>query len=69
MIPTVGLTRFRLKKQSCEEFINAYSGIDAWLIQQEEFISRRIAERDDGTILDIYFRSWVRVRVDDCQNL
>ena len=25
---------------------------------QEEFISRRIAERDDGMILDIYFRSW-----------
>jgi hypothetical protein len=62
MIQTVELTTFRLKKHSCEEFINANSGTDAWLIQQEEFISRRIAERDDGTILDIHFRSWVRVR-------
>jgi hypothetical protein len=55
----VELTTFRLKKHSCEEFINANRGIDAWLIQPEEFISRRIAELDDGTILDIYFRSRV----------
>jgi hypothetical protein len=69
MIQTVELTTFRLKKRSCEEFINANSGIDAGLIQQEEFISRRIAERDDGAILDIYFRSWFTSGVDDCRNL
>ena len=47
MIRTVELTTFKLKMHSCEEVINANSGIDAWLLPQEEFVSRRIAERDD----------------------
>jgi len=37
------------------------------LIQPEEFISRRIAELDDGTILDIYFRSWVSMITEICK--
>jgi hypothetical protein len=63
----VELKTFRLKKHSSEEFINANSGIDAWLIQPEEFISRRITELDDGTILDIYFRSWVSMIAEICK--
>lgn len=66
MIQTVELTTFRLNKHSCEEFIDTNGGIDAWLIQQEQFISRRTAERDDRTNFDVCFRSWLRVCVDDC---
>lgn len=39
---------------------NANADVDAWLLKQTGFISRRIAERDDGVIIDTLI--WASVR-------
>lgn len=36
-----------------EDFILANTDVDAWLLKQPGFVSRRIAERDDGAIIDM----------------
>ena len=53
MAEALEITTFRLKGHSCADFIAANADIDAWLRQLPGFISRRIAERDDGTIIDV----------------
>jgi hypothetical protein len=53
MPQAVEVTTFKLRKVSCTEFVRANADIDEWLLRQPGFISRRIAERADGTILDI----------------
>jgi hypothetical protein len=53
MTEAIEVTTFRLNGQSCTEFVAANSDIDAWLKRQPGFRSRRIAERDDGTIVDV----------------
>lgn len=53
MTEAIEVTTFRLNGQSCAEFVAANADIDAWLRQQPGFLSRRIAERDDGTIVDV----------------
>lgn len=49
----IEVTTFRLNGHSCQEFIAANADIDAWLKRQPGFRSRRIVERDDGTIVDV----------------
>ena len=53
MTEAIEVTTFRLNGQSCQEFVAANAGIDAWLKRQPGFRSRRIAERNDGTIVDV----------------
>src|SRR3979409_411327 len=53
MTEAIEVTTFRLNGQSCKQFVAANADIDAWLKRQPGFLSRRIAERDDGTIVDV----------------
>lgn len=53
MTEALQVTTFRLNGQSCAQFVAANADIDAWLRRQPGFLSRRIAERDDGTIVDV----------------
>jgi len=49
----IEVTTFKLNGHSCKKFIAANADIDAWLKRQPGFRSRRIAEREDGTIVDM----------------
>jgi len=54
MIEAVEITTFKLVRGcSGDKFIAANAEIDAWLKRQSGFRSRRILERDDGTIVDM----------------
>ena len=53
MTEAVEVTTFKLKRHSCTAFVVANADIDAWLKRQPGFLSRRIAERDDGSIVDM----------------
>lgn len=47
------ITTFQLNGYTCEAFITANADIDEWLQRQPGFQSRRIAEQEDGTIVDM----------------
>jgi hypothetical protein len=48
------ITTFRLVAGvSCEDFVTANADVDAWLRRQPGFRSRRIAERNDHSIVDM----------------
>ena len=48
------ITTFRLVAGvSCEDLVAANADVDAWLRRQPGFRSRRIAERDDHSIVDM----------------
>jgi hypothetical protein len=49
----IEITTFKIKGCSFAEFINANSSIDEWLKKQPGFQSRRIAEKQDGTVVDM----------------
>lgn len=54
MTEAVEITTFRLAKGvTMQGFIDANEDIDAWLLEQSGFVSRRICQRDDGTIIDV----------------
>ena len=53
MAEAIEVTTFKLNGHSCKEFVAANADIDAWLRRQPGFRSRRIAERNDGTIVDM----------------
>ena len=54
MAEAIEVTTFKLRRgKSCAEFVAANADIDEWLRRQRGFISRRIAERDDGVIVDM----------------
>jgi hypothetical protein len=53
MTEAIEVTTFRLSGHSCQEFVAANAEIDDWLKRQPGFQSRRIAERDDGTVVDM----------------
>lgn len=52
---TIELVTFRLQKGDTEGFVDANAAINDWLKRQPGFVSRHLAERDDGTYLDIVF--------------
>lgn len=55
------VTTFKLRSGlAVADFIIANTDVDAWLLDQPGFISRRIAERDDGVIVDTLI--WASVR-------
>ena len=52
-LDAVEVTTFRLKDCTLAEFVEANAEVDHWLRRQPGFRSRRIAERDDGEIVDV----------------
>ena len=54
MTEAVEITTFRLAVGlTMQDFIDANQDIDAWLVDQPGFVSRRICKREDGTIIDV----------------
>jgi hypothetical protein len=57
----IEVTTFKLQPGlTGADFVLTNSDVDAWLLKQPGFISRRLAERDDGVIIDMLI--WVSVR-------
>lgn len=52
---TVELVTFRLQKGDTQGFVDANAAINDWLKRQPGFVSRHLAEREDGSYLDIVF--------------
>jgi heme-degrading monooxygenase HmoA len=52
---TIELVTFRLQKGDTQGFVDANAAINDWLRRQPGFVSRHLAERDDGSYLDIVF--------------
>ena len=52
---TIELVTFRLQKGDTQGFVDANAAINDWLKRQPGFVSRHLAERDDGSYLDIVF--------------
>ena len=55
MSATLELVTFRLARGTGPQFVDANAAISDWLKRQPGFVSRHLAERDDGTYLDIVF--------------
>lgn len=54
MREAVEITTFRLTKGlTIEDFLAANADINAWLKRQAGFISRRICQEDDGSVIDM----------------
>lgn len=50
----IEVTTFSLKPGlTIEDFLTANADVDAWLLKQPGFVSRRIAQRDDGVVVDV----------------
>jgi len=50
----IEVTTFKLKQGlTIEDFLTANIDVDAWLRKQSGFVSRRIAQRDDGVVVDV----------------
>ena len=49
----IEITTFKIKGCTFAAFIKANASIDEWLKKQPGFQSRRIAEKQDGTIVDM----------------
>jgi heme-degrading monooxygenase HmoA len=52
---TVELVTFRLQKGDTQGFVDANAAINDWLRRQPGFVSRHLAEREEGSYLDIVF--------------
>lgn len=54
MTEAIEVTTFRLAKGcTCDEFVAGNRDVDSWLEHQPGFKSRRIAQRNDGTVVDM----------------
>jgi len=50
----IEVTTFKLNQRlTIEDFLVANTDVDAWLLQQPGFVFRRIAQRDDGVVVDV----------------
>lgn len=57
----IEVTTFKLSPGvTAADFIRANSVVDAWLLNQPGFVSRRIAQRGDGMIIDMLI--WASVK-------
>jgi hypothetical protein len=64
------VTTFKLSPGlTVEAFILANTDVDAWLLKQPGFVSRRIAERDDGSIIDMLVWASVQAGEDGAARL
>ena len=55
MSATLELVTFRLVRGTGQQFIDANAAISDWLKRQPGFVSRHLAEREDGAFVDIVF--------------
>lgn len=55
MSATVELVTFRIARGTGQQFVDANAAVSDWLKRQPGFVSRHLAERDDGSYLDIVF--------------
>lgn len=54
MIEAIEITTFQLvRNKTLSDFIAANADVDAWLLQQKGFKSRRIAQGTDGVVVDM----------------
>src|SRR6267154_3236363 len=49
----IDITTFKIKGCTFAEFIKANASIDEWLKKQPGFQSRRMAKKEDGTVVDM----------------
>ncbi|RRN63880.1 hypothetical protein [Caulobacter sp. 602-1] len=57
----IEVTTFKLTSGlTIDDFVAANADVDAWLLKQPGFISRRIVQRGDGVVIDLLI--WARVR-------
>jgi len=64
------VTMFRLARGlEIADFIAANADVDAWLLRQPGFISRRIARGSDGTVVDMLIWSSARAGEDAARRL
>ncbi|GGJ43809.1 hypothetical protein [Neoroseomonas lacus] len=50
----IEVTTFKLNRGlTVADFIAANADVDAWLLKQPGFLSRRIAQRSDGVVIDL----------------
>jgi len=57
----IEVTTFKLTRGlTIADFIAANADVDAWLLRQPGFVSRRIAQRSDGVVVDLLV--WASVR-------
>ena len=49
----IEITTFKIKGCTFAEFIKANASIDEWLKKQPGFQSRRMAKKEDGTVVDM----------------
>ena len=69
MKEAIEITTFKLAGHSCADFIAANADVDAWLKRQPGFRSRHLAEREDGTIVDMLLWDTVAHGTDAMQRL
>jgi heme-degrading monooxygenase HmoA len=55
MAQTLELVTFRLARGGGQQFLDANAAINDWLKRQPGFVARHLAERDDGSYVDIVF--------------
>lgn len=55
MSATLELVTFRLARGTGQQFLDANAAIGDWLKRQPGFVSRHLAERADGSYIDIVF--------------
>lgn len=55
MSATIELVTFRLARGTGQQFVDANASVSDWLKRQPGFVSRHLAELDDGSYLDIVF--------------
>lgn len=53
MSTTIEMVEFRLARGTGSEFVSANQPLNDWLKAQPGFISRQLAEREDGSYIDI----------------
>ena len=54
MIEAIEITTFQLvRNKTLSDFIAVNADVDAWLLQQKGFKSRRIAQGSDGVVVDM----------------
>jgi hypothetical protein len=53
MNTTIEIVEFRLARGTGADFVAANRPVNDWLAAQPGFVSRQLAERDDGSYIDI----------------
>lgn len=70
MTDAVEITTFHLASgHTLKSFIDANADVDAWLVRQQHFVSRRILQRPDGEIVDVLIWTSKAAGIDGAERL